>query len=215
MASKLRSLKRNIKKLEALGFVLPSYVKQIRKEETASKYSQKKLMELSKFKETYKGKERIVSGKRGREIIMRERAQKASETRRKKKLFSMVDKRSIKQYFTRENQANMLDSRILQYFDQFQNRKLGAKLREIYQGAKLASGDEQAFLLNLLDAEAEVIQKLQQAIVMVSSDEEAIDECANDWLDFLTDHFPTEEQKKEIGEAEDSWSVSYDEAPWA
>ena len=171
-------------------------------------------MELSKFKETYKGKERIVSGERGREIIMRERAQKAAETRRKKKLFSMKDRRSIKQYFTRENQAYMLDTRILQYFDQFQNRKLGAKLREIYQGAKLASGDEQAFLLNLLDAESEVIQKLQQAIVMVSSDEEAIDECANDWLDFLTDHFPTEEQKKEIGEAEDSWTVSYDEAPW-
>lgn len=214
MASKLRSLRRNIKKLEKLGFVLPYYVKQIRKEETAGKYSQKKLMELSKFKETYQGKERIVYGERGREIIMRERAKKAAETRRKKKLFSMVDRRSIPQYFTRDSQANMLDSRILQYFDQFQNRKLGAKLKEIYQGAKLASGDTQAFLLNLLDSESEVIQKLQQAIVMVSSDEESIDECANDWLDFLTDHFPTDEQKKEIGEAEDSWSYSYDESPW-
>lgn len=214
MASKIRSLKRNIKKLESLGFILPSYVKQIRKEETAGKYTQRKLMELSKFKEIYQGKERIVSGERGREVIMRERAQKAAETRRKKKLFAMENRRTIKQYFTRENQVNMLDSRIIQYFDQFYNRKLAQKMKEIYHGAKIASGDEQAFLLNLLDAESEVIQKLQQAFLISPSDEDAMEECANDWLDFLTDHMPTDEQKKEVGDAEDDWQITIEEAPW-
>ena len=202
MSSKLRSLRRNIKKLEALGFVLPSYVKQIRKEQTASKYSQKKLMELSKFKETYKGKERIVSGERGREIIMRERAQKAVETRRRKR---EERERFREQVWGLPEQARMLDIRIRQYFTQFQNSTLGNLFNDIYEQKKAEYLSEMEFLLGLLEVQSDVIEKLQKAVALhyPQNNAEDMQEAGNDWLDFLTNNIPTMEERQALGNAED------------
>ena len=206
MASKLRSLRRNIAKVEKLGFIVPTYLKQIKKESTAAKYSQRKIMELSKFKEIYQGKERIVSGERGREVILRQRAEKAAETRRRRKVFDFrKDKRRPIQYFTRENQAYMLDSRITSYFNQFANRTLGELFSEIYQGAKEQSGDELAFLYSLLDVQQEVIELLQTYVIYKYPEQtaEQMNDAGTAWLKFITNNMPTEEQRMAMGDAED------------
>lgn len=203
MASKLRSLKRNIQKLEKMGFIVPSYMKQIKTEKTASKYSQKKMMELSKFKETYKGKERIVSGERGRELILRERAQKASETRRRNREIETVA--SIPLVYSRENQALALDMRLKQYFNQFGNKTLGQLFSDIYEEAKAESGDEMAFLSALLDVQSETVEKVQQALLLKypNNSGEEMQEAGNDWLNFLTANSPSMSQRMALGDAED------------
>lgn len=203
MSSKLRSLKRNIKKLEKMGFIVPTYMKQIKTEKTASKYSQKKMMELSKFKETYKGKERIVSGERGRELILRERAQKGAETRRRKR--ENESNFSIPPVYSRENQALALDMRLKQYFNQFGNKTLGQLFSDIYEEAKAESGDEMAFLGALLDVQSETVEKVQQALLLKypNNSGEEMQEAGNDWLNFLTSNSPSMSQRKALGDAED------------
>ena len=206
MASKLRSLRRNIKKLEGMGFIVPAYIKQIKKESTAAKYSQKKMMELSKLKEIYQGRERIVSGERGREVIMRQRAEKAAQTRKRRKLFDFTkDKRRPIQYFTRENQAYMLDSRIKTYFNQFANRTLGELFSDIYDECKSNSGDELSFLYSLLDVQEEVISILQEFVIYKYPEQtaEQMNDAGMYWLKFLTSNMPTEEQRRVLGDAED------------
>lgn len=216
MASKLRSLKRNIAKLEKMGFILPSYVKQIRKEQTAGKYSQKELMKLSKFKEIYQGKERIVSGERGRELILRERARKASETRRRRKTFDFGrNKREPIQYFTRTAQADMLDVRLRQYFDQFQTPKLGRLFLNIYENEMSKYENRNDFLYMLLDKESDVISEVQKAVGITPSDVQAQDQAYAEWLLLLTNDNPTQEQKQQLADAEDEqWQVVSDESPW-
>lgn len=203
MASKLRSLKRNIQKLEKMGFIVPSYMKQIKTEKTASKYSQKKMMELSKFKETYKGKERIVSGERGRELILRERAKKGAETRRINRELESVYSTPL--VYSRDNQALALDMRLKQYFNQFGNKTLGQLFSDIYEEAKAESGDEMAFLVALLDVQSETVEKVQQALLLKypNNSGEEMQEAGNDWLNFLTLNSPSMSQRKALGDAED------------
>lgn len=217
MASKLRSLKRNIAKLESMGFILPSYVKQIRKEQTAGKYSQKELMKLSKYKEIYQGKERIVSGERGRELILRERARKASETRkmRSRKIFDFSkNKREPIRYFTRQGQAEMLDVRLNQYFDQFATPKLGRLFQNIYQSEMSTYLDKYEFLYMLLDKESDVISEVQKAVGITPSDVQAQDQAYAEWLLLLTNGNPTKEQKQDLADAEDEqWQAVSDDSP--
>ena len=203
MASKLRSLRRNIQKLEKQGFILPSFVKQITKESTAQKYSQKKLMEISKFKEMYKGKERIVSGERGRELILRERAQRSAETRRRKR--EEAESFGSDRVWSRPEEARMLDYRLKQYFTQFQNRTLGELFDDIYEEQKASAPSELAFLLTLLDIKNDVIERVQKALLLhyPQNTGEEITEAGNEWLQFLTDNAPSMEQRMALGDAED------------
>ena len=216
MASKLRSLKRNIAKLEKMGFILPSYVKHIKKEQTAGKYSQKELMKLSKFKEIYQGKERIVSGERGRELILRERARKASETRKRRKTFDFSqNKRKPIQYFTREGQAEMLDVRLNQYFDQFATPKLGRLFQNIYQSEMSTYLNKYDFLYMLLDKESDIISEVQKAVGITPSDVQAQDQAYAEWLLLLTNGNPTKEQQQDLADAEDEqWQAVSDDSPW-
>lgn len=202
MASKLRSLKRNIAKLESMGFILPSYVKQIKKEQTAGKYSQKELMKLSKYKEIYQGKERIVSGERGRELILRERARKASETRKRRKA-EMLPPVTIA--FSRKGQADALDMRIRQYFNQFQNPRLGKFFSQIYE-EEMAKYDKYDFLYTILDSQEEAIEILQKALYLMypQATQEDMQESGNEWLQFLTDHSPSNWQQMTLGDIEDT-----------
>ena len=216
MSSKLRSLKRNIAKLEKMGFILPTYVKQIKKEQTAGKYSQKELMKLSKFKEIYQGNERIVSGERGRALILRERARKASETRRRRKTFDFSqNKRKPIQYFTREAQADMLDVRLRQYFDQFQTPKLGRLFLNIYENEMSKYENRNDFLYMLLNKESDVISEVQKALGITPSDVPAQDQAYAEWLLLLTNGNPTQEQKQQLADAEDEqWQAVPGESPW-
>lgn len=202
MASKLRSLKRNIAKLEKMGFILPSYVKQIKKEQTAGKYSQKELMKLSKYKEIYQGKERIVSGERGRELILRERARKASETRKRRKA-EMLPPVTIA--FSRKGQADALDMRIRQYFNQFQNPRLGKFFSQIYE-EEMAKYDKYDFLYTILDSQEEAIEILQKALYLMypQATQEDMQESGNEWLQFLTNHSPSNWQQMTLGDIEDT-----------
>lgn len=202
MASKLRSLKRNIAKLEKMGFILPSYVKQIKKEQTAGKYSQKELMKLSKFKEIYQGKERIVSGERGRELILRERARKASETRKRRKAEMLPPVRIA---FSRKGQADALDQRIRQYFNQFQNPRLGKFFSQIYE-EEMAKYDKYDFLYTILDSQEEAIEILQKALYLMypQASQEEMQESGNEWLQFLTNNSPSNWQQMTLGDIEDT-----------
>lgn len=202
MASKLRSLKRNIAKLEKMGFILPSYVKQIKKEQTAGKYSQKELMKLSKFKEIYQGKERIVSGERGRELILRERARKASETRRRRQAEKLPP---VTIAFSRQGQADALDMRIRQYFNQFQNPRLGKFFSQIYE-EEMAKYDKYDFLYTILDSQEEAIEILQKALYLMypQATQEDMQESGNEWLQFLTNHSPSNWQQMTLGDIEDT-----------
>ena len=160
-------------------------------------------MELSKFKETYKGKERIVSGERGREIIMRERAQKAAETRLRNR--EEREKIIIDKVWGLPAQARMLDNRIRQYFTQFQNSTLGNLFSDIYAQKKAEYSSEMEFLLGLLEVQSDVIEKLQKAVALhyPQNNAEDMQEAGNDWLDFLTNNIPTMEERQALGNAED------------
>jgi hypothetical protein len=202
MASKLRSLKRNIAKLEKMGFILPSYVKQIKKEQTAGKYSQKELMKLSKYKEIYQGKERIVSGERGRELIFRERARKASETRKRRQAEKLPP---VTIAFSRKGQADALDQRIRQYFNQFQNPRLGKFFSQIYE-EEMAKYDKYDFLYTILDSQEEAIEILQKALYLMypQATQEDMQESGNEWLQFLTNNSPSNWQQMTLGDIEDT-----------
>lgn len=202
MASKLRSLKRNIAKLEKMGFILPTYVKQIKKEQTAGKYNQKELMKLSKFKEIYQGKERIVSGERGRELILRERARKASETRKRRQAEKLPP---VTIAFSRKGQADALDMRIRQYFNQFQNPRLGKFFSQIYE-EEMAKYDKYDFLYAILDSQEEAIEILQKALYLMypQATQEDMQESGNEWLQFLTNNSPSNWQQMTLGDIEDT-----------
>lgn len=202
MASKLRSLRRNIAKLESMGFILPTYVKQIKKEQTAGKYSQKELMKLSKFTEIYQGKERIVSGERGRELILRERARKASETRKRRKAEMLP---TVRIAFSRKGQADALDQRIRQYFNQFQNPRLGKFFSQIYE-EEMAKYDKYDFLYTILDSQEEAIEILQKALYLMypQASQEEMQESGNEWLQFLTNNSPSNWQQMTLGDIEDT-----------
>lgn len=99
MASALRTLARRIERLEEQGFIIPKYIKQITREETAKKYTMEDIALKSRYLENYLARTqvkedgrtitvyepstRIVSGERGLELIRSERARKGAETRRK------------------------------------------------------------------------------------------------------------------------------------
>lgn len=159
-------------------------------------------MKLSKYKEIYQGKERIVSGERGRELILRERARKASETRKRRKAESLPPVRIA---FSRKGQADALDQRIRQYFNQFQNPKLGKFFSDIYD-EEMAKYDKYDFLYTILDSQEEAIEILQKALYLMypQASQEDMQESGNEWLQFLTNHSPSNWQQMTLGDIEDT-----------
>lgn len=224
-SSAVRELHKKVKQLEEQGFIVPRYVKNIKSAKTAKNYNQIKLMEVSKYREIYQGKERIVSGERGRELILSARAVKASQTRKRRQIYKFGEntranqfdsnERPSQDYFTREAQADMLDARLRQYFDQFMTPTLGRKFESIYESEMSKYENRYTFLFMLLDVKSDVIAEVQKAIAITPSDVPAQDQSYAEWLLLLTNSSPTEEQKREVGNAEDEqWQVVADEAPW-
>ena len=159
-------------------------------------------MKLSKYKEIYQGKERIVSGERGRELILRERARKASETRKRRQAERLP---KIQVAFSRKGQADALDQRIRQYFNQFQNPRLGKFFSQIYE-EEMAKYDKYDFLYTILDSQEEAIEILQKALYLMypQASQEEMQESGNEWLQFLTSHSPSEWQQMTLGDIEDT-----------
>ena len=95
--------------------------------------------------------------------------------------------------------------RIRQYFNQFQNPKLGKFFSDIYE-EEMAKYDKYDFLYTILDSQEEAIEILQKALYLMypQATQEDMQESGNEWLQFLTSHSPSEWQQMTLGDIEDT-----------
>lgn len=209
MASYMSTFRSRLRKLEKQGFIIPKYIKDIKREKTARKYSYASIAEKSKFKDIFtdaegKQQERIVSGGYGLEKLRSKSAQKASRTRLAREFEKW--KKEVEQYDDSgitaddwewaeepspedevqdwEDRKNQLKRNIDAIFNSFSSSRLAGKLKWLFD--KRDKEDGKVFWDYLLDHEYFVIEKLQEdAFIPSDAPEEEEDQKYNEWYEFL------------------------------
>lgn len=203
MASALRSLRRRISRMEKQGFIIPEWMKRITKEETAIKYaSREAVAEKSKFKETYKGEQRIVSGLRGLEVLQAQATARRQETIKKKK----KEKDDIWKW---KDQIRAFDVIFYNYIVRFRSDDLASKFIEAYEKAKDTSPN---FVVGLLELKSDFVEQLQTAMWIGPSDYEEMEVAYTKWTNLMADALGAEEGMKfreAIGQLEDESEGGY------
>ena len=198
MASALRTLARRIERLESQGFIIPHYIKQISREETAKKYTMEDIALKSKYAEEYKGKTRIVSGERGLELIRSERSRRSAETRRQKEFTMNV-----------KEQAQVLDTIIRRDIDRFRNQELASMFMTAYEANLdreffyIKGEPIDAFIVGLLNIQSEVIEELQNAMMVEYWEKAEAGRSYDSWLRIMSEGYPTMRQRQALGDLED------------
>ncbi len=204
MASYMSTFRSRLRKLEKQGFIIPKYIKDIKREKTARKYSYASIAEKSKFKDIYtdkegKQQERIVSGAYGLEKLRSKSAQKARLTRLARELAKKEENEWIKsvdswqweeepspedEVQNWEDRKNQLKRNIDAIFNSFSSSRLAGKLKWLFD--KRDREDGKIFWNYLLDHEYYVIEKLQEdAFIPSDAPEEEEDQKYNEWYEFL------------------------------
>lgn len=198
MASALRTLARRIERLEAQGFIIPHYIKQISTEKTAKKYTMEDIALKSKYAEEYKGKTRIVSGERGLELIRSERSRRSAETRRQKEYTMNV-----------KDQVEVLDTIIRRDIDRFRNQELASMFMTSYEANLdkeffyIKGEPVDAFIVGLLNIQSEVIEELQNAMMVEYWEKVEAGRSYDSWLRLMSEGRPTMRQRQALGDLED------------
>lgn len=198
MASALRTLARRIERLEEQGFIIPKYIKQITREETAKKYTMEDIALKSKYAEEYKGKTRIVSGERGLELIRSERSRRSAETRRQRDYTMNI-----------KDQVEVLDTIIRRDIDRFRNQELASMFMTAYEYNLdkeffYVNGEPiDAFIVGLLNIKSEVIEQLQNAMMVEYWEKVEAGRSYDSWLSLMSEGNPTMRQRQMLGDLED------------
>lgn len=216
MAKYMYTFRKRLEKLIGQGFVIPSYIMRIKNEKTARKYTAAEIMKRSKFKEIYQGKERIVSGARGAEILKRESALKGYITRKRKEELNKIDldlgvdfpwegelPKPDSTKATWESRRDSLDARIKAIFDSFLSRKLANKLQWLFD--KESKKNPKAFWEHLLGLESNVVSKLEEHSAITYYDSDRQVEAYRYWEMTLNfGEIPSIDELKDIAEDIDS-----------
>lgn len=195
MASYMSTFRKRIKKMEQQGFVIPRYIKEIKREKTARKYTVAEIAKRSKFEEDYKGKKRLISGEAGLEKIRSASARKAAETRkRKQKQEDEVQKWKERKEALKRN--------IYTIFNTFASRRLANMIQSLFDKREAEYGD--VFWAYILSQSSEVIEQLQEDALIPSSDRQLQDDAYADWVQMLNfGEAQTQEEREEIAEIAD------------
>lgn len=216
MASYMATFRARLSKMQQQGFVIPKYILNIKLEKTARKYTYEKIAQKSKYREIYKGKERLISGEAGLERRRSESARKAVETKKRKEKDRERDfwsespggweiPESGNEVEEWEDRKNELDRNINAIFDSFVSVRLANMLRSLFNKRSREDGDD--FWQYLLDHSESVISDLQKDAEIQYYDTKSQDESYNRWTSFLNyGTAPTLNERKENAtlEEEDS-----------
>lgn len=191
----MSTFRARIKKMEKQGFVIPRYIKEIKREKTARKYTVAEIAKRSKFQEDYKGKKRLISGEAGLEKIRSASAKKAVETRERKR-------RQEEEIQKWKERKEALKRNIYGIFDTFQSRRLANMIRSLFDKREAEYGD--MFWSYLLAQSYEVVSMLQEDALIPSDAKELQDAAYAEWVEFLNfGEAQTQEEREEIAELAD------------
>lgn len=201
MSSYMYEFRQRLKHMQEQGFNIPRYIQNIKLEKTARKYTYEKIAKKSTFREMYQGKERIVKGERGLELLRSKSAQKGVETKKKKKGITppIPPEPPIKPW---EDEKRDLIANINAILDSFAHQGLANSLRWLFK--KRVNADDKVFWEYLLSQEETVIARLQEDAKIPSSAVELAKITYSQWETFLNyGESLTIDRMKEIGEESD------------
>ena len=204
---------KRLTKMQEKGFIIPSYILHIKSEKTARKYTMEKIASKSKFIEKYGDAERVVSGKRGLELLRREAGKKAYETVKKRKSAEEEFKRKQLKNLNWvgelpaptgrkeewESRKGSLKARIQAIIDSFESGRLANELRWLFEHQEKVN--PQMFWSYLLDLESSVISKLEEHARIKYADADRQDEAYNYWKSVLNfGEVPTLQERQDTAE---------------
>lgn len=204
MSSYMYEFRQRLKHMQEQGFIIPRNILNIKLEKTARKYTYAKIAEKSTFREMYQGKERIVSGKRGLELLRSKSAQKGAETKRKKKEGVLPPVPPVPPVKPWEDEKRDLIANINAILDSFHSGKLGNQLKWLFD--KKCNTDKESFWIFMLSQKEEIISQLQDDSRIRYDDTSNQNIVYQKWESFLNyGETVSLERMKEISEEADEY----------
>lgn len=188
--TEVEALQFRLSELESRGYIPPTYLYNVTREETAARWGVTEIIEASKAIDPRTGN--VVSGRVLQELERSESAKRGAETRRQNE-----EKRRLQW----KEQKDRLSRTIKALLHSFRNQKLAGMLNSLFGDL---SADDNFWRFVFLQEE-DVVEKLQaDAMIPSRADKETIDLAYQDWISFLNfGEIPMLDVRKRISQMSD------------
>lgn len=196
--TEVEALQFRLSELESRGYIPPSYLYNVTREETAAKWGITEIIEASKAIDPRNGN--IVSGRVLQELERSESAKRGAETRRRNE-----EKRRLEW----NKQKDRLSRLFHALLHTFRNTKLSHMIDGLF--GDMSADDD--FWRYAFIHEEEFVSRLQNdAMIPSRADQETIDLAYQEWVTFLNyGEVPDIEVRKKMSEMSDSESSMAEE----